>query len=267
MQLPSAVRNHSDLRAPKGIVYGPPGIGKTTFGAGTIRPLLIDCENGANHVHCDRTPYLSDWPSIQQWLTALAAGGHAYGTVVVDSVDWLLRRAEEYVSGVDGTVAGMKQTLNRSHGGYGNGKQVLRNHVYQYLLPTLDRMVNAGVAVVLLAHATRREITMLDGVTVEKSAPEIHLDLANTMIEWSDFVGAAGRGADGRELRLCETGQLLAKNRYGIEQVLPLSWQALLAAMGDGDPGEDTNLPDRQAGPPPSAPETVSASETPNQEN
>ena len=231
MPLPAQILNQAHMRAPKGIVYGPPGVGKTTFGANTHKALIIDCENGAALVVCDRTPYLSDWPSIQRWLDGLVAGGHDYGTVVVDSIDWLLRRVEEHVSGVNGTPMGMSQTLNRSHGGYGNGKQVLRNYVYQYLLPTLDKIVNAGVAVVLLAHATRREITTIDGVTVEKSAPEIHADLANTMIEWSDFVGAARMGIDGRELVLHETGQLLAKNRYAITTPLPLSWQSLMDAL------------------------------------
>jgi hypothetical protein len=219
------------MRAPKGIVYGPPGVGKTTFGAGADNALIVDSENGAAHVRCDRTPYLPTWQAIQQWLDALAAGDHGYGTIVFDSVDWLLRRAEEHVSGVDGTVVGMRQTLNRSHGGYGNGKQVLKNYVYQYLLPALDQLVNAGCAVILLAHATRREITTIDGVTVEKSGPEIHPDLVNTMIEWSDFVGAARIIGDSRELVLYETNQLVAKNRYGIAGPLPLSWPALLDAM------------------------------------
>ncbi|MCO6438164.1 MAG: ATP-binding protein [Phycisphaerae bacterium] len=231
MPLPSVVLTGASLRAPKGIVYGPPGVGKTTFGADTHKPIIVDCENGCAHVRCDRTPYLTEWPSIQQWIEALAAGDHDYGTVVVDSVDWLLRRVEEHVAGVDGSPAGMKQTLNRSHGGYGNGKQVLRNYVYQHLLPTLDRMVNAGIAVVLLAHATRRDITTIDGLTFEKSAPEIHPDLANTMIEWSDFVGVARLVGQDRELVLSETNQLLAKNRYGIETPLPLSWQAFLSAI------------------------------------
>jgi hypothetical protein len=49
MTLPSAVMTQANVRAPKGIVYGPPGIGKTTFGAATTKPLIIDCENGAVH--------------------------------------------------------------------------------------------------------------------------------------------------------------------------------------------------------------------------
>lgn len=79
--------------------------------------------------------------------------------------------------------------MNRSHGGYGNGRRVLKNYVYEYLLPVLDRLTGAGVAVSLLAHAARRSITPIDRIEPEKSAPEIHLDLANTMIDWSEFVG------------------------------------------------------------------------------
>ena len=235
MALPAPILNQIHLRAPKGIVYGLPGIGKTTFGAGK-GGLILDTENVASHVVCDRTPYLPDWPAIQQWLDALVIGGHPYGAIVIDSADWLLRRAEEHVAGVDGSAIGMRQTLNRALGGYGNGKLVLKNYVYQYLLPTLDRIVNSGVAVILLAHATRREITTIDGITTEKSAPEIHPDLVNTMIEWSDFVGAAHMAPGGRQLILNETNQLLAKNRYGISDPIPLSWLALMDAMAPTNP-------------------------------
>jgi len=231
MPLPGPVINQPHLRAPKGIVYSSPGAGKTTFGASADKPIIIDCENGAAHVRCARTPYLATWREIQPWLDALAAGGHEYQTVVIDSVDWLLRRIEEQVAGVDGTPTGMQQTLNRSHGGYGNGRQVLKNYVYQYLLPTLDRLVNQGVAVLLLAHATRRTITTIDGIEIEKSAPEIHPDLANTIIEWSDFVGAIRLVGHERELILHETPQLVAKNRYGISEILPLSWSAFIGAI------------------------------------
>jgi len=244
MSIFDSTLNQNNLRAPKGIVYGPPGIGKTHFGAGTHKPVIVDCENGAAHVACDRTPYLADWDAIQPWLEALAREEHPYGTVVVDSIDWLLRRMEERVAGVNGDPRNMDKTMNRSHGGYGNGKQVLRNYVYQYLLPTLDAIVNRGVSVVLLAHASRRSITTIDGIVMEKSAPEIHPDLMNTLVEWSDFVGAARMDGDTRELILTETGQLLAKNRYGITGVLPLDWNSLMAAMNNQKPqfaGETLN--------------------------
>jgi len=231
MNLLESVRNQTHQRAPKGIIYGAPGVGKTTMGASTFKPILVDCENGAAQISCDRTPYLSDWDSIQQWLNALATGDHPYETVVIDSIDWLLRRLEERVAGVNGAGKNMDNTLNRSHGGYGNGKLVLRNYVYQFLLPTLDIMVNKGISVVLLAHSTRQAVTNIDGISMEKSFPEIHPDLMNTLIEWADFVGAARFNGTVRELLLNETNQLMAKNRYGITEVLPLSWSAFMHAM------------------------------------
>ena len=106
--------------APKGIIYGPPGVGKTTIGASVDASLIIDCENGAGAIPCNRTPYLSSWPEIEQWLLAIERDEHEYKTLVIDSIDWLLRRLEEHVSGSTGKI---DQTLNRSHGGYGAGKQ------------------------------------------------------------------------------------------------------------------------------------------------
>lgn len=231
MNLLETVLNQTHQRAPKGIIYGPPGVGKTTMGASAYRSLIVDCENGAAHVNCNRTPYLSNWDAIEPWLESLANDEHTFGTVVVDSIDWLLRRLEEKVAGVNGDDKNMDKTLNRSHGGYGNGKLVLRNFVYQRLLPILDSIVNRGVSVILLAHASRHTITTIDGITMEKSVPEIHPDLLNTMIEWSDFVGAARAEHNVRELVLCETSQLLAKNRYGITEVLPLEWNSLMDAI------------------------------------
>jgi len=231
MNFLEAILNESHARAPKGIVYGPPGIGKTTFGAGCTKPIIVDCENGACHIPCSRTPYLTTWDSIQPWLEFFATSEHPYETVVIDSIDWLLRRIEEHVAGVNGDFKNMDKTLNRSNGGYGNGKQVLRNYVYQYLLPVLDAMVNKGIAVILLAHATRQTLTTIDGATIEKSAPEIHPDLMNTVVEWCDFVGAAKIGVAGRELELKETNQLLAKNRYGIENKIQLTWDAFINAI------------------------------------
>ncbi|MBN1911827.1 MAG: AAA family ATPase [Pirellulales bacterium] len=85
--------------APKGIVYGPPGVGKTTFGATAEASILVDCENGAGAIPCKRTPYLATWPEIEKWLLAVQRDEHVYKTLVIDSIDWLLRRLEEHVAG------------------------------------------------------------------------------------------------------------------------------------------------------------------------
>ncbi len=218
--------------APKGIMYGTPGVGKTTFGASPENSLVVDCENGAGAIPCKRTPYLETWPQIEGWLTALERESHGYQVVAVDSLDWLLRRLEEHVTGCGEK---MSQTLNKSHGGYGNGKQVLKNYIYRCLLPTFDRIVNRGIALILLAHANRHEIIDVDGMTTEKATPDLHPDYLNTFIEWADFVCLARIDPEGRRVLVTqETNRALAKNRYGMPPVIDFTWPAFCSAMTAG---------------------------------
>jgi len=205
----------------------------TTFGASATNSLIIDCENGAGAIACQRTPYLSTWPEIHKWLQAIETEDHPYQTIAIDSADWMLRRIEEHVSGcADGKT---DSTLNRSHGGYGNGKQVLKNYVYQILLPLLDRIVSRGIAVILLAHAKRTEITDIDGITTEKTTPELPDGYLNVMVEWSDFVCLARMGeGDSRYLVTRETPRAMAKNRYNLPEYIPFDWASFTEAISAG---------------------------------
>lgn len=221
----------SDMREPKGIVYGSVGVGKTIFGLNCFKRILINCENGAAYTNKGVTEYLRTWPEMLLYLKAIANEEHDYKTLVIDTVDWLLRRVEEHVSSTDGKEKGLEATLNKSHGGYGNGKQVLQNYVYQQLMPLLDKMVGRGIAVILLAHSSRQNITNPDGITIEKSAPAIHPHLRDIIVEWCDFVGLAKQEPENRVLFLKETGQYMAKNRYGIDDCVLLDYTALREAM------------------------------------
>lgn len=233
MNLLSTIITDPAPSAPKGIIYSPAGTGKTTFGASANGSLIIDCENGAGAIRCNRTPYLQSWPEILQWLNTIEQEEHQYNVVVIDTIDWLLRRIEEHVSGCAGGKT--DSTLNRSHGGYGNGKQVLKNYVYQILLPLLDRIVARGIAVLLLAHAKRTEITDIDGITVEKTTPELPDGYLNVMVEWSDFVCLAKKiDEDNRVLITAETPRAMAKNRYHLPESIPFNWQSFTGAIAAG---------------------------------
>ena len=133
-------------RAPKGIIYASTGVGKTIFGLNCPKRFVLNCENGTVYTKKGVTDYLRTWEEILPWLEAMAYDEHDYKTFVVDTIDWLLRRVEEHVSGTGGKANRLEATLNKSHGGYGNGKQVLLNYVYQKVLPLLDAMRTAGDA-------------------------------------------------------------------------------------------------------------------------
>ena len=217
---------------PKGIVYGAAGVGKTTFVTFPKNHLLLDCENGAGTIPCQRTPYLETWPDIEQWLVALEKEAHPYTVVAVDTIDWLVRRLEEHVTGRQ-----LHQTLNKAHGGYGNGKGVMRNYIYQILLPHFNRIVNRGVALVLLAHARRTAITDTDGVTVEKTTPDLPDEYLGTFIEWADFVCMAQVDTDGSRTLVTgsgPSGRALVKNRYNMPPLIDFTWPAFTKAVSDG---------------------------------
>jgi hypothetical protein len=218
--------------APKGVLYGPPGVGKTTFAAGADNHIILDCENGAGAVGCQRTPYLDSWPKIEEFLSAIEREQHGYNVIAIDTIDWLIRRVEEHVSGCNQKET--DKTLNRSHGGYGNGKQVLKNYLYRVVLPMLDHIVARGVAVILLAHARRTDWTDVDGIQIEKTAPDLSDDYLNVIVEWSDFVCLARCDDGNRTLITAETPTALAKNRYNLPPVIPFTWGDFSKAVSSG---------------------------------
>lgn len=219
--------------APKGIVYGPAEIGKTSFAAQAKSHLIIDCEQGAGNVICKRTPYLATWAEINEWLTAVERDNHQYQVVAIDTLDWMMQRLEEHVVGC--TDKTLEKTLNRSHGGYGNGKQVLRNYLYGLVIPKFNRIVDRGVALILLAHARRTKIMDVDGVTSEKTSPDIHEDYLSVFVEWSDFVCLARKGVDDQRILVTtNTERAVAKNRYSMPPAIPFDWNSFIAAIGAG---------------------------------
>lgn len=232
MSLLHGVIRETTPSAPKGLVYAAFGVGKTTFAGSAADSLLVDCENGAGTIPCQRTPYLETWQDIENWLTAIERDEHKYRVVAIDTIDWLLRRLEEHVNGRT-----LTQTLNKSHGGYGNGKSVMKNYIYQILLPSLNRIVNRGVALVLLAHARRTDITDIDGATLEKTAPDIPDDYLNTFVEWADFCCLARFDNDGRRVMATNNDgapHALVKNRYNMPPVIDFAWPAFASAVSAG---------------------------------
>lgn len=217
---------------PKGIVYAAFGVGKSTFLGNINNSLLVDCENGAGTIPCQRTPYLETWPEIESWLTALEKEDHGYQVVGIDTLDWLVRRLEEHVTGRQ-----LTQTLNKSHGGYGNGKHVMKNYIYQVLLPSFNRIVNRGIALILLAHAKRTEVTDTDGITTEKTAPDIPDDYLNTFVEWADFCCLGQMDVEGKRVLVTGSGgpsRAMVKNRYHMPPVIDMTWPSFTTAVSNG---------------------------------
>ncbi|MBN2583214.1 MAG: ATP-binding protein [Planctomycetes bacterium] len=224
---------------PKMIVYGQPGVGKTTFAA-SADAVLLDCENGAGAVPgLRRTPYLESWPEMRRWLVELASAPPAdLSALAVDTIDWMVQRIVEHVVlDLDGKNKGdITNTLGTAHGGYFKAREIVQNVVYRDLLPMLNAVADQGVPIILLAHAANTRMTAPEGFDLRLAAPDLPQWIAPVFIEWSDCVLYARHDGERRVLLTEATNVILAKNRYGLPAELPLSWSALMQALAGRPP-------------------------------
>ena len=77
--------------APKLMIYGLSGVGKSTLASKLKNPIFIDMEGGLNNMDVARTPVLSTFEQCVNVLAELyqAAdnGKREYDTIVIDSAD------------------------------------------------------------------------------------------------------------------------------------------------------------------------------------
>jgi len=223
------------LSPPKLLIYGQPGVGKTTLAA-SADSVLLDCENGAGAVPgLRRTPYLETWPQMRKWLVELAsASPEGVTAVAVDTIDWMIQRIIEHVVvDLDGKSPGdITNTLGTAHGGYFKAREIVQNIVYRDVLPMLNAIADRGEVVILLGHAANVKMTTPEGYDLRLASPDLPQWIMPAFVEWADAVLYATRNADRSRVLVTEgTNVVLAKNRYSLPPQLPLSWPALMSAL------------------------------------
>ena len=214
--------------APKVMIYGLAGVGKSTLASKLKRPVFFDFEGGLSYLGVNRTPVYNDVIEFTHDLNRLleAKGERKFDTIVIDSADWMMRKYVEQASGIltggDGAVGAERKmkdltmTLNRSNGGYGNGKQVLENYVRSSLIPALTQLNAKGYGICLIAHADKKSIMDADGVDVEQIVPKIDVNTMNVFVEWCDNVFYLKKDAEDHHILVLESDNVaLAKNRLG----------------------------------------------------
>lgn len=208
--------------AHKTMIYALSGAGKSTLASQLEKPLFIDIEGGLNNIKCSRTPTISFYISFIKVINDIHSNAAQYlkdyKTIIIDSMDWLVRKAEEHASGVrtvNGTdiVTDMTATIGKANGGYGNGNKQLENHIRAEVLPALQLLVEDGFAICLIAHADQKDLMDAEGFRVAKISPAIGERVMEPIVQWCDNVFYLRNDGGERKLLLEGTDTVLAKNR------------------------------------------------------
>ncbi len=133
-------------KAIKATVYGPEGIGKTTFASHFPEPLFIDTEDSTAFIDVRRFKKPTSWVMLLDQVKYARDTPGICRTLVIDTADWAEKLCIQHVCAIHN-----KDGLE----GFDYG----RGYTYAYetfgrLLNLLTEVIERGVNVVLTAHAT-----------------------------------------------------------------------------------------------------------------
>lgn len=242
------IRRGKEPRAPKLVLYGPEGIGKSSTGAAAPNSIFIQTEDGAGELDCSKFPLARIFEEVIAYLTDLLNESHDFQTVVIDSLDWLERLIWD-----DLCRQYHVTSVEKVDGGYGRGYTHALTH-WRQVLSLLDKLRDRGLIVLCLAHAKIERFEDPEASAYDRYVPRLNKHACGLVCEWADGVLFATRkirvqtedagfnrkrgmafplGKDGGERVLRTVGgpACLAKNRFSLPEELPLSWDALMAAL------------------------------------
>lgn len=235
-----SIRKNDAMAAPRIMVYGVEGIGKSTFGAGAPNPIYILTEDGLGSLNVDHFPLATSFADVMDAIASLYKENHAFETVVIDSLDWLEAIIQREI----------EQKYDAKDLAYGKGSLIAAER-WREILDGLNALRNdKGMAVILIAHTTIKRFDSPEVEPYDRYQPKLQ-ERSNAVVrEWADAVLFAnyktivkkddvgfnqtnnrGISTGERLLFTSERPAYMAKNRYNMPESIPLSWDAFAQAI------------------------------------
>ena len=172
----------------KVVIYGPAGIGKTTFASKFPKPLFLDLDNGSSRLDVYRVAGLDSFAMVKAALAELQKDTQGYQTIVIDTADKL---EALIIEGIINTVprGDGRQVQGLEDYGYGKGY----TYVAEWLGKFLDNLTlfqkKTGLNIVIVSHAWQRKVES-PGETNSYDHYELKLGkkAAPLLREWPDFL-------------------------------------------------------------------------------
>ena len=233
------------------LLYGPEGIGKTTWAAGAPAAIFEGTEDGYGLLDVARLEASETWADVRDHINLLLNEEHDFRILVIDTIDHLERLvwAEVCRSCKVDSIEDIPFSKGYTHA----------LELFQRLGAGLDALRDRkGMHIVLLGHAVTVTVQNPEGADYSKYTLKMHKSAAAFWKEWADVLlfahmditvrttergdkalNAKGKARGGdRVIETAATPAFDAKNRFNLPDTLPMVWDAFAKAVGLG--GVDT---------------------------
>ena len=225
------------LDAPRILLSGEPKIGKSTFAANAPGAIFISTEDGLAGIDAHAFPLARTLDDVYGAIGTLLQDQHDFGTVVVDSLDWLEPLVHRHVCAANGWK-------DIEAPGYGKGYFAAASEWKQILdgLEALRR--ERDMAIVLICHVKQQRIESPTHEGYDAYVLKMHSRASALVEEWCDIVAFAAHriaikqtdaGFGNKENKARALGERMlyldphpaypSGSRFGLHDC-PLSWPA-----------------------------------------
>ena len=242
-------------KAQKVVLYGPEGIGKSTFAAQFPEVVFIDTEGSTAGMDVARLPEPKSWPMLLEEVRYIRDTPGACQSLAIDTADWAEKLAIQY-------ICDKSQKSGIEDWGYGKGYTYLAE-AFGELLRLLQEVVDRGVHVVITAHAKITKFEQPDEMgAYDRWELKLTRQVSPMVKEWADMVLFANyktfsvmteekkRKAQGGKRVLYTTHNPCwdGKNRHGLPDELPFEFASIGKALKGNvpEPAPAPNPPEKK---------------------
>lgn len=227
-------------RAVKVVVYGPEGVGKSSFASHFPEPLYIDTEGSTDQLDVARVDIPTSYTMIKNQVDYIIANPNTCKTLIIDTYDWAEQLLVNDICATN-SVKGIEDF------GFGKGYVYLREETARFL-HKLDDVIQIGVNVVLLAHSQVKKFDQPDELGSYdrwelKLGKSTGSSTAALVKEWADMILFANfkthvtqMDKEGKKFKAQGHKRVMytshsacfdAKNRFGLAEELPFDFKEI----------------------------------------